>query len=124
MAGLWRRFKLWVRRRVERLVWRLVSSRLYRALRSLASASLLPLSSIAAGALTGLCIAAFAGLAIAYGALIGAGGAFIAFLVWKLGKKVVDRIRCQNMSRRRITFERHEKTSFFSRSSRSRRRGR
>lgn len=64
MAGLWRRFKLWVRGHVIRLVWRLVSSRLYRALRSLVSASLLPLANIATGALIGLAIAAYSGMYI------------------------------------------------------------
>lgn len=125
MAGLWRRFKLWVRGHVIRLVWRLVSSRLYRALRSLVSASLLPLANIATGALIGLAIAAYSGVAIGYGALIGAGIVFLAILVVKLGKKVVDRIQYQNNNfQRRIIFQRQEQTSHFNRSSWSRRRTR
>ncbi|KAI5072310.1 hypothetical protein GOP47_0012416 [Adiantum capillus-veneris] len=124
MAGLWRRFKLCVRRVVLRLVWRIVSTRLYRALRSLVSACLVPLGAITSGALIGLAVATSTGFAIGYGALIGAAGAFVAFLVFKLGNEVWIRIQFVNNLPRRLAFGRKDERSFFSRSSQSRQRGR
>lgn len=116
MAGLWKRFKLWMRRQALRLVWRIASTRLYRALRSLVSASLVPLLSIGLGSAFGVAVAAAAAFPLGFGALIGMGSVVVAFVALKVGNKIHQKIRSSHHSRRNSVVWKKE-TSIYAASS-------